>query len=131
MPGWRRSRIPKSKKSGKKRRTKLSRSGPQAKPIGLSTGAAITGADVLLMPTSAGSGPVTYVVKAFQSGVPLGDMLPALVTRSKASLTDTKKYMPFLAGAVITASPRIPIIGILAKPVDKGLKRLSKGKWGL
>ena len=47
------------------------------------------------------------------------------------NVKDPQRYKYGLAGMLISASKRIPVVNIIARPVDSGLKRLTKGKWGI
>ena len=109
--------MPKKKKRRRsyKRRTKRRSSGPKAKPAGLAAGGAMVGLEVL-------GDPVKYL---------LSKQYDNAQNALKANLTDPQKYKYGLVGLLVTASPKIPVIGIIARPADRGLKRLTKGKWGL
>jgi len=40
-------------------------------------------------------------------------------------------YVPLVAGAVAHKSKSLPLVSIVARPVDKMLKKSTRGKWGL
>lgn len=105
----------KKKKRYRGRKSTRRSSGPKAKPAGLAGGMALSAMDMFYQPL--------YYLSVTQ----YDNAKIAL----KKNVVDPQKYKYALAGALISASPRIPLVGIIAKPVDKGLKALSKKKWGL
>ena len=114
------------KKKGKRRRSyrkKAKRSGPKAKPVGLAGGAALSGFEMLTTP----SGPFS---SSILDKIASKDFTTA-VKQVPYSVTDPMKYKYAAVGMVVTASPKIPLLNIFARPVNNGLKRLTKGKWGL
>ena len=120
------------KKKGKRRRSyrkKAKRSsGPKAKPVGMAMGLGYGAYDVL-----ATRAPNNYASPIAQllSSAPLDDKLTNTGIALKSALSDANTYKVPLLGLLVTASPKIPFVGIIAKPADRGLKRLTKGKWGL
>jgi len=119
------------KRKGKRRRSyKKKRSAPKkkAKPVGMAMGLGYGAIDVL-----ATRAPNNYASPLSQllADVPLESKVENIGVALKSALTSTETYKVPLLGLLITASPRIPVIGIIAKPADRGLKRLTKGKWGL
>lgn len=122
----------KKRRSGKRRGKK--RAAPKkdrAVPLGMGAGALVSGSKVLLAPNAAGSGPVTYLMGAIKAGVPLGDALATTVDKFGVALTDLNKYYPALGGALVSASPKIPVLSLIARPADKAVRRLTKGKVSL
>lgn len=123
--------MAKKKKKGKRRyrKSKKKSSGPKAKPAGLTAGAALTGFEIGMSRTpSGGLGPVDSLLYKDRS---LVDNVKFAIEALKDNAVDPSKYKYALAGILITASPRIPLVGLVARPANKGLKRLTKGKWGL
>jgi hypothetical protein len=66
---------------------------------------------------------------------PLGELQATNSAANKAQYTmkaiignagDLVNYYPLAAGAIISASPRIPIVKMVAKPVDQELKKRFK-----
>ena len=116
----------KKKRSRRRGRRRARSSGPKAKPLGLAGGAAIVGTEMLMKRNPTYHAPLDYVLNP---DVPFdaSNTVNSLVTNVK----DVNRYKFGLYGMLISASPRIPIIGIVARPVNNGLKRLTKGKWGL
>lgn len=116
----------KKRRRSYKRKAKRS-SGPKAKPIGLAGGFTLSGVEMATDSSYGGIPLVTRVV-----GVVKGtDSLANVANASKQAVTDMSNYKYAALGLIISASPRIPLVNILAKPADRGLKRLTKGKWGL
>ena len=120
----------KKRSSGRRRSYKKKGSRkPKAKPIGLTGGAALTGVDML---TSKAQDGQISVLDALTYAYPtIGDRVTAIVDKSKYQLTQPGNYKYALMGILVSASPNIPVLGIVAKPANRGIKRLTKGKWGL
>ena len=114
----------KRRSSGRRRSYKKKRrSGPKAKPAGLAGGFAYGGAQALFVPAAGAPGSLFEALKEMD--------VEKLTYRLPYVVKDTNTYKPLLVGMLVSAAPRIPIVGIVAKPADRGLKRLTKGKWGL
>lgn len=115
----------KKKKKSYRRRSykKKGRSGRKAKPAGLAGGLAYAGGHLVFVTPDGASGSMFDAAKAMD--------LDLALRRVPYALKDKDVWMGALGGMLISASPRIPVIGIVARPVDRGLKRLTKGKWGL
>ena len=124
--------MAKRKRKGTRRRrksTKKRSSGPKAKPMGMAMGLGYGVVDVLA--TRAPNNYASPINQALATGVALEDKVENIGVALKSALSEPSTYKVPLIGLLITASPRIPLIGIVAKPAHKGLKRLTKGKWGL
>jgi hypothetical protein len=127
-----------SAKKGKKGRRKRSygkkKSAPKkdnSTPMGIAIGAVYSGKRVLMDTTDGGqSGGLTYLLTN-----PYGQALPALLLgtfdRVFVNAKDLDRYYGLGGGALVSASPKIPLIRMFAKPVDKAVRRLSKGKVSL
>jgi len=50
------------------------------------------------------------------------------VSSMGANLKQFDTYVPLIGGALVTAAPRIPIISMVAKPVDNMLAKMTHGK---
>ena len=123
--------MAKKKRKGTRRRRKGAKkrsSGPKAKPLGMAVGLGYGAFDVLA--TRAPNGYLSPIAQLLASGT-IDEKLTNASVALKSAMTSPETYKVPLAGLLITASPRIPLIGIIAKPANKGLKRLTKGKWGL
>lgn len=123
------------KKKGKRRRSgkrrKTSAPVDKATPLGLGVGATVSGFEILMGKTDAGElGPLPRLVEFFKS--PSDPNQLVLLERSvKANMTDLDRYKGALFGAIVSASPKMPLVKIIAKPVDKSLRKLSKRKVSL
>ena len=54
------------------------------------------------------------------------------IARSSAKeMMTPDTYTPVLMGALVSASPKIPLVRLVARPADKAIRRLSKGKVSL
>jgi len=47
------------------------------------------------------------------------------------NMMEAETYKPVVLGCLISASPRLPIVGIVARPVDNAIVALTHGKWRL
>ncbi len=100
--------------------------------MGATAGLVLTGAKVLLMKTDAGAtGPLPYVPAAFKQKVPIGDIASGFADRLTANVVDYERAYPMIGGALLTASPRIPGIRMIAGPVNRAIKKATKGKVSL
>jgi hypothetical protein len=64
-------------------------------------------------------------------GRSIADRFNNTLNAVKANAMKPEIYVPAVAGAAISAAPRIPIVRIVAKPLDKTIKGVTKGKVGL
>lgn len=96
----------------------------QATALGLMGGAAIGGYRLIM-------GPTDYtVLSALQdkSITTMSARLKVIADKLAANAKLPETYMPVVFGIAVSASPRIPIIEMAAKPVDRAVKQISKGK---
>ena len=115
-------------KKKKKTRTvyrtkKVKRKKPPAKPMGLAAGTTLSGAQAGFGTPAGAAGSVFDAAKT-------GDLSTA-TSRAIMAAKDTKTYLPAAAGAVASASKNIPGLRIIARPVDRAIKSLTRGRWGL
>lgn len=113
------------KKKGSKRRYTKKRSAPKkdrATPLGATAGAIGVGNDMLLVRNPVYFDPVTYIKTGdFTSA------MKSLVVNAK----DMKRYKYGAFGLIISAAPKLPLVSLIAKPADKAIRRVSKGKVSL
>ena len=57
----------------------------------------------------------------------IGDALKS----AKVNVTKIENYKYGLAGVAVSASKKVPLVRILARPVDKFIKGMTGGRWGL
>jgi len=62
---------------------------------------------------------------------PLNNRLNFAASSIVANLKQPDTYYPLVAGALASASPRIPIVGTVARPVDNFINKYTHGKWRL
>ena len=121
-----------AKKKGTRRKSykkKSKRSKPKAKPVGLAGGAALSGADMLTSVSEAGQ--ISILEALTYPYANTTTRVKAIASKATYQVTQPGNYKYVLLGMLVSAAPRIPVVGIIAKPADRGLKRLTKGKWGL
>jgi hypothetical protein len=139
--------MPKKKKGrgkGKRRgKAKAKRSVRHKKPIALGTsvGAIDAAYSLFMKPAPAhkqqvaplGPSPVDFLIQKHIAGY--GDSIPAKLGDAFTALKDNARnlnsYKGLAAGFLVSQSKKIPIIEIVAKPLDRGIKRFTKGRLGL
>jgi hypothetical protein len=67
--------------------------------------------------------PIDY---AKNGTIPLGNRITSIGKSVGKNLSEPKTYLPMGVGLVVSASPKIPGIRILAKPLDRELKKRFK-----
>ena len=109
--------MARKKKATRRRsyRKKARRSKPPAKPAGFAGGAAISAFEVL-------GDPVKYA---------LAQQYTNAQSSLKANATNLSNYKFALGGALLSGSKGMPGIRLVAGPVDRAIRALTRGKWGL
>lgn len=110
----------KKRRNSRNKRAKRSVKSDKASPLGASGGLVLTGAEMVFI------GPTDTAWSPFMA-VKAGDYKGALDLLKRNAMTPDK-YMPVLAGMLVSASPKIPLVRIIAKPLDETVRRASKGK---
>jgi hypothetical protein len=119
-----------TKAKAKKKRT--ARSG--ARKVGRATKRAVghVGVDAgllasgfMMLTENSGATGKNPLGEAMASGATLSDRIKYTGQSLMGNVT-VRNATPILAGAIISASPRIPIINMVAKPVDRELKKRFK-----
>ena len=82
----------------------------------------MTAAEMLFERNAVYFDPVTYL-KA-------GDFSSALKS-AKINVTQPENYKYGAAGVLVSASKRVPLLRIAARPVDRFIKSMTGGRWGL
>lgn len=116
----------KKKKKGGRRRSykkKTRRSKPKATPLGSTLGLAYGGYNGIFVPAAGTTGSLWDAAAAMNPTL--------LATRLPIVVKDEKVWKPVLMGFLVSAAPSLPIVKLGAKPVDRVMKRLTKGKVGL
>ena len=102
----------------------------RAVPAGAAIGMAYSAKRLLIDNDNDGtSAPLTYLATN-----PYKQKLPALLQGTMAradTFARTDRYAGAVAGIVVSAAPKIPGVRVLAKPVDKAVRRVFKGKVSL
>ena len=119
----------KKKKGGGRRRSykKKKRSGPKAKPAGLAGGVAMSGFKMATDPDAKGMTIASRIPDMLAGRSTLSDTFATV----QQAATNVNNYKYALVGLIVTSSKNIPVLSMVARPADRGLKRLTKGKWGL
>ena len=120
------------KKKGTRRKSykKKRRSAPKkSMPVGAAAGSTITAVQILAKKTDEGWYSPLEVL--FLKDVALSEKISRMESALTKNATDLDRYGPLLVGALVSASPRLPVVGIAAKPLNRMIKKMSKGKWGL
>jgi len=78
---------------------------------------------------AAGSSPLSIAMSPgqYQTGERLRNAMVAL----KSNATTVSNYYPLAGGAVLTASTRIPVLNMVASPVNSAIRSVTRQKWGL
>ena len=104
---------------------------PKAAPLGVLGGAAGSMAEIIFN-VGVGSGgsrsPYTWLTDKSQKW---DKRITYAGSAAWDNATHLSTYYPLGAGVFVSASPKIPIIKMGAKPLDNYLKRASHGKAGL
>ncbi len=99
-----------------------------AMPLGAAVGAGAAGLEILMDKTPMGSlGPVPQMFTA----EPIPERIQYVGKALQANMTNLENYKFLLGGMLISAAPRIPVIRVLARPLDSAVRRLGKGKVSL
>ena len=117
--------MAKKKKKGKKGKVTADR----AVPLGAAMGAAVTGLK-LASDTSYYGG--NFSVAQGMVGLVKGTSSATnVVASTRKALSTPKNYIPLVAGAALSVAPKVPLVRIVAKPLDRAVRRLTHGKAGM
>lgn len=122
------------RKKGKKRarrrsyKKKARRSGPKAMPLGSTVGAIAYGAPIVL---KAYADFKANNLKALPQDMLYEAFGYNLAGKELYLPKTTQVVTPLIGGMIISAAPRLPIVKLVAKPVNRELKKLTKGKVSL
>lgn len=117
------------KKKGYRRKGRK-RSAPKkdrSTPLFASGGLVLTGLKFMTTPSASG----TTVLGQLKDRTAMMDKLTGAATAAQSVVLKPEVYYPAIGGAIISGSKRIPIIALVARPMDKALKKVSKGKVSL
>ena len=114
------------KRYGKKRKGGV---GKKAMPLGAAIGAGATGLEMLTEKMPDGS--ISVAEAVFYPYGSVGAKVSALGKKSLIKLKQPDNYKYALAGMLISAAPRVPIVRAVARPIDSAVRRLGKGKVSL
>lgn len=125
-----------NKKANKQKRRPAAKSRPvrrrakKATPLGVTLGVIGTGANMILTPKIENHGSTASVLHWMtgEPAMPMGERISRSGVVLKKNLTDLNNYKPAVLGVAASASKKIPIVDMAAKPVDKMIRRVSKGK---
>ena len=121
----RRKKAVRRRRSSPKRRTVRKRT---VKRVGVTAGMLASGAElVTARPDTVGS-PLSQVTS---SSEPIADRVGYIATGLKENAVKPKTWMGVVGGAVVSASPKIPLVKIIARPIDNAIKAFTRGRWGL
>jgi hypothetical protein len=111
-----RSRGYRGKKRAPSRKSK-------ATPLGVTAGGAYGGMNALFVPAAGTSGSMFDALKALN--------FPMAAKRVPYVVKDKDVYMPILGGLLVSAAPSLPLIKLVAKPMDRAVRKATKGKVSL
>ena len=117
-----RKRAPKAKRT-KKRKFVV--------PLGVSGGVALAGAHCVLDPSTGVGGNAPAINWVFDKSQTIPNRIKYATSAAVSNIATVETAVPIVGGAIVSAATKIPIIKIVAKPVDNLFKALSKGKVGL
>lgn len=66
-----------------------------------------------------------------EPNMPLGERISRAQEVAVKNMKDLDTYYPIVGGAVMTAAPRLPLIKIVAAPVNTQIRAMTRGRWGL
>lgn len=125
-----------AKKGSKKKKTRTvyrtkKRGAPKrdATPLAASAGMALTGAYLLVNREGGNNSPVD-IMRGFPK-YSLQGTIEGTVDGLVRNAMQPKVWYPVIGGALISASPNIPVVKIIAKKADKAIKKMSHKKVGL
>jgi len=95
----------------------------KATPIGVTAGGTYGVANALFVPAAGTGGSMFDALKALN--------MQLVATRLPYVAKDPKNYMPILGGLLVSASPSLPLIKLVAKPMDRAVRKATKGKVSL
>ena len=122
------ARRKKGKRRGGRRRKKGAPKSDRAMPLGASVGLGVSALEVATGTSKYSSSPLGYLL---QPSVPMATRIANVSNSLKAEAVNFDNYKFGLAGVVLSASPKVPILRMAAKPVDRVVRRVSKGKVSL
>lgn len=117
----RKPRAPKAKRKNRK----------YVIPLGASGGVALAGAHCVLDPSTGVGGSAPAINWMFDKSQTIPNRIKYATSAAVSNIATVETAVPIVGGAVISAAKRIPILKIVAKPVDNLFRALSKGKVGL
>jgi len=94
----------------------------------------IIGTGIMIMMTSgsgASSGNRTAVEWLMDRSQTISNRVEYAAESAYHNLMEPSTYAPVIGGALLTASPRIPLVRTIAAPVNSAFKSWSRGRWGL
>ena len=114
------------KRYGRKRKGGV---GKKAMPLGVAIGVGASGMEMLTekMP----DGTISVAEAVFYPYGSIGKKVSAVGSKLKVKSTQLDNYKWALGGILVSAAPRIPVLRVLARPVDSAVRRLGKGKVSL
>lgn len=102
------------------------------KHVGILAGMIGTGMELLFTPgkgAAGGSAPaVNWLMDGSQT---IPNRLKLAFSAMEANAKELSTWKPIIGGAVLSASPRLPLVRIAAAPVNTQIKNFSRGRWGL
>ena len=102
--------------------------------VGVSAGLAATGYSVLWGDDAIPGGlasPVMCIIGDAPAGYTMSDRVNMAVRALKIKAVQLDNYKPLVVGAVISAAPRVPVVSMVARPVENAIVKMTRGKWRL
>lgn len=113
------------------RKAKTKHHKPSANHIAVALGALATGGAIAYGNAVAKGGNASAVEWAKNKSQSFTNRALYAGSALKANALTPAVYVPLVIGAAASASPRIPLVRIVARPVDRMAKKLSHGRWGV
>ena len=116
--------MSKRKRKGRKGKTTADR----AMPLGVAMGATVTGLKMASDTSYYGGTTVARGIVNYAKGQ---NSTENVVASTRKALSNPKNYIPLVAGTALSVAPKVPLVRIVAKPLDRAVRRLTHGKAGM
>lgn len=100
-------------------------------PLGVTGGMAMAGAHCVLDPSTGVGGSAPAINWVFDKSQTIPNRIKYATSAAVSNIATVETAAPIIGGAIVSAATKIPILKIVAKPVDNAIKAWTKGKVGL
>jgi hypothetical protein len=101
------------------------------KHVGVMGGLAGFGLNVMTTPGKGSVGGGTAITWLMDQSQTVPNRLKYATSAMFGNMKELNTYYPLIGGALLTAAPRIPIVKIVANPVNTLIRNMTGQKWGL